>query len=143
MKKTILLFILISGFSFAQIKSEIIKKSETISWVNDVFLKKNDDFYSLCFYNNKYLYTKPTACITFPEKENNLEELYKIMINGFDNYTGDITKIELAGNTIWLDYSKMLGIITVNISKIEYGILTALSNSLTRKQVEKLFTKKK
>lgn len=143
MKKLILILAVTPFMGISQMKVSTIEEPKNLSWVNEVFLNKDSSNYFLCYHNYKYLASKPTVCITIPDTENNIENLYNEIKYGFKNFSENTKKIEIAGQTILLKYSKMMGVVTVNIMQESDGNILSYSQELREKNIEKLFLKNK
>lgn len=146
MKKTILaLVVLISSFSFAQIK--II---ETIPVIrlgsigqNDMYIQHEGNEFTFFYKNieNENMVTQKS--FTFKDLNNDFENLHEIIASGFvANPLLDI-KLELPYDYVWLHYSTNLGKNFVQfMSKNIKNESTGVSKSFTIQEIDKLFEKK-
>ena len=146
MKKTILaLALLLTGFSFAQ-----IKVIETIPVIrlgsigqNDLFIQHEGNEYTFFYKNIENEDAITSKSFTFKDLNNDFENLHEIIASGFvANPLLDI-KLELPKDYVWLHYSTNLGRNFVQfMSKNIKNESTGVSKAFTIQEIDKLFEKK-
>jgi len=81
---------------------------------------------------------------SFDDVENTFESLYTTIIDGFENTPKEAVDLELPKYIIRLDYTKALGIVNLNMYISLKGTdVIGVTAALSKKQVDKLFGKKK
>lgn len=150
MKKLTLLFlILVATVANAQIKRVETAKREEIGKIApmgsmSMILEQQGNTYIITYRDVKYTSIDALKSFTFEETGTDLDNLYNMIMDGFENTPESDIKIELPNDTIWLHFEKAMGIVNFQFihaeSKLEiYGY----SQFLNKKQVTKLFGKKK
>lgn len=142
MKKIILLFTLFSGISaFSQIK---VLKNETLIEIgkdNSVGLYKKDNKFTFNYQDINTSNLNTFRSFSFNDMNGDVQELYKMITDGFiDQPTGNIS-LELPNDIIELQYEKNYGQPTVQI--IQYinknKKYVGKSQFLNKKQIDKIF----
>lgn len=152
MKKVLivgLFFLSIHNISLAQIKV-IEKKSEPCKDVGKVKalftpiieMKKCGEEYQVLFKDIKFQQIEEWKSFSFKDVDNAYDNLYKMIIDGFDNPPEESIMLELPHEYVWLNYTKNLGVTSfqfgVSVSK---SSVIGFSPYMTRRQVDKLFGK--
>jgi len=150
-KLTLLVMLVVTATSFAQLKKVETVKSEEIGKVGPFGMPKTIDCTKM---GNKYTFEykdmqfpdmNDYKKFSFEDVENTFEDLYKTIMDGFETMPKEDITLELPNYIISLKFTKAIGMTSVaffsapktNTSLIGY------SSPLTKKQVEKLFGKKK
>jgi len=145
MKKIFLLASMaISFFTFAQIKIDDSIKPTLIGKVSQgqVTLEKLDDQYSICYNDAKFLVVDSFKCFSFTEKNNDLQNLYQLIIKGFEQVPKDNIRLDLPNDKIELRFTKNLGIVSMQFHHFDKNSgVYGFSTYLTKKQINKLFGK--
>ena len=140
MKKIFYLFILAFNVCFSQLKvSEY--KTEFIGKVQFIECSKIND--QINFTYNDHKFTQIDVYKNFQLSENDFNELYKIIINNFETVPNDPIKIETPKDILYLNYTKNLGVVSLQISHAvdKNPELIGITRYLTKKQIIKLFGK--
>jgi len=153
MKKiTFLLMLLISSASFAQLKkveptkSEIIGKSQQFGGPLEAEITKSGNTYTLRFRDAKFKTIDEYRSFSFEDVDNTFNDLYATIEQGFKDMPKEDIMLELPNHYVWLTFSKFLGspILTLSCSANKTNPdLIYFSNEMAKKQVEKLFGKRK
>lgn len=151
MNKLFYLLILLSSFTFAQIKVVDPVKKETIGEIapmGQLHIKvvKYPDTNEYTFIYSDAKFTKITdlKSFTFKDEDNAFENLYKMIIDGLAKPPKESIMLELPDSFIWLDYVKALGTSNVRIGhSVGKTDVIGYSVWLTKKKVDKLFGKSK
>ncbi len=142
MKKIFYLFIIVFNVCFSQLKvSE--DKTEFIGKVQFIECTKIND--QINFTYNDHKFTQIDVYKNFQLTENDFNELYKIIINNFETAPSDPIKIETPKDILYLNYTKNLGVVSLQISHAvdKNPELIGITRFLTKKQIIKLFGKTK
>lgn len=144
MKKAILLFgILSSCWLFGQIEIDTTPNPEEIGGTYEMRTYKKENIYSICFQNQKYESIEDKKCFSFINENNDFEKLYDIIVKGFEEMPKEHIKINLPNEkSLRLSYISVLGERSVRFILIENSILS-YSRGLTKKEIERLFGKRK
>ena len=152
MKKIILLLALtLSTVSFAQLKKVETVKSEQIGKVGGAMgspktieCTKIGNVYTIEYRDMKFPNIEAYKEFSFEDVDNTFEDLYKTIIDGFENTPKEDVTLSIPNYTITLDYTKALGMVNVNIYiTLKNADVTGVTAALTKKQIDKLFGKKK
>ena len=153
MKKIILLLALtLSTVSFAQLKKlDAASKTELIGKVGGALgspksleCTKTGNTYTFEYRDMKYPNIESYKEFSFDDVENTFESLYTTIIDGFENTPKEAVDLELPKYIIRLDYTKALGIVNLNMYISLKGTdVIGVTAALSKKQVDKLFGKKK
>ena len=143
MKKILLIvFILVYSQSFSQIKI-LNSDSEVIGKVQFISCSKNNNTFTFTYNDHKF--TQIDEYKSFSLSENDFNELFNIITQGFLNYPKEEVKLELPNDILFLKFTKSMGIISLQITHFvnKNPELVGLTRYLTEKQVLKLFGKSK
>jgi hypothetical protein len=154
MKKIILLFVLtLSTASFAQLKkidakaleSEEIGKIQPFGLPLQIEATKFKNVYTIRYRDVEYTTLDSYKEFKFEDKDNTFEDLYNAIIEGFEKTPKESVMLSLPDYTISLRFDKALGMQTVTFFSAPAMQADAISRSasFTRKQIDKLFGKKK
>ncbi|MEE3999095.1 hypothetical protein V1T75_02005 [Tenacibaculum sp. FZY0031] len=144
MKKLLLLAgLLFSVASYSQIEFIETTKTEIVGKIEYVYLEKiGNEAYNF-YYKNINDPIHEYVHFSFKNLDNDVEKLYQIMIKGFEENPRDPYKIKANGDVIWLKYTKVDGIVVLQIQQYvsrDPDIMT-VSKLLTYEEVNKLFSK--
>lgn len=152
MKKIILLIALtICGLSSAQIKkieTEKVNKTEigkiSPMGVTYISLSKYNDDYIFSYKDTKFAQISEYKSFSFKETGSDLDNLYKMIIDGIDTKPEDDIMIELPDDIIWLHFEKALGTTSVQIRHAvnKNPEIIGMTTWMTKAKVNKLFNKK-
>ncbi len=145
MKKIITAFaILFSCMAFSQIKVLPTTPLERLGRVgtNDVYIQKEGSQYTFFYKNIENKDDESIRNFTFKNIENDFENFYKIIIDGFNaNPIYDI-KLELPNDYVWLHYTKTTSKLAVQfMTTNKVTSSTGVSEMMTIEDVKKLFEK--
>jgi len=144
LKKTILILftILISIPSFSQIK-RIKDNSVIIGKVQHISCTKNENTYTITYNDHKF--TQIDDFKSFSLSEEDFNDIFDIIIQGFSDIPKEDIKLETPNDVLILKFSKSMGIVSLNIYHLvnKNAEIVGLTRYLTKKQVLKLFGKKK
>jgi hypothetical protein len=103
--------------------------------------KYGDSLYVFSFRNIKYQTIIEFDSFSFYDKDQAFENLYSIIIEGFEKIPEEDIAIEIPDGTLYLHYVNSMGVTSIQFLYYENGVF---SNSafLTKRQVLKLFGKK-
>lgn len=145
MKKIITVFtLLLSCMTFSQIKVLPTTPLEKLGRVgtNDVYIQKEGSQYTFFYKNIENKEDEGIRNFSFKNVENDFENFYKIIIDGFNaNPIYDI-KLELPNDYVWLHYTKTtskLGVQFMTTNKVTQS--TGISQIMSVEDVKKLFEK--
>lgn len=145
MKKIITaLTLLLSCMTFSQIKVLPTTPLEKLGRVgtNDVYIQKEGSQYTFFYKNIENKEDESIRNFSFKNVENDFENFYKIIIDGFNaNPIYDI-KLELPNDYVWLHYTKTtskLGVQFMTTNKVTQS--TGISQIMSVEDVKKLFEK--
>ena len=150
MKKafTVLVLLLITIGSYGQIKKIEVGKSTLIGKIAPlgflvVSLEKTESNNYLFYYRD--IGAAPLdiyKSFTFKETGNDLENLYNMIIEGFDSDSKEPIVIAIPDGTLTISYTKSLGVKSVFIGAETSREPFGLCRGLTKRDVNKLFGKK-
>ncbi|WP_228853278.1 hypothetical protein [Aegicerativicinus sediminis] len=133
----------------AQIKRVDQPSSEEIGKIApmgslSIKIEKSGDTYNFLYQDVKFTQIKEFKSFSFKDVDNAFEELYKIIMDGFDNPPADDIMIELPEGYLWLGFTKALGVVNFRFghSVTNDGSVIGFSQWLTKKQTQKLFGKR-
>lgn len=153
MKKIILLFALtLSTLSFAQlkkvetVKSEEIGKAQQFGAPLEAECTKSGNTYTISYRDAKFKTLNEYRTFSFEDVENTFDALYSAIEEGFKTMPKEAVMLELPNHYVWLKFDKFLGSPVLTLSS-SYNKTTEspiyFSNQIAKKQVEKLFGKRK
>lgn len=145
MRKIITAFaILLSCMAFSQIKVLPTTPLERLGRVgtNDVYIQKEGSQYTFFYKNIENKDDESIRNFTFKNIDNDFENFYKIIMDGFNaNPIYDI-KLELPNDYVWLHYTKTTSKLTVQfMTTNKVTSSTGVSEMMTIEDVKKLFEK--
>ena len=152
MKKMFLLGMLLTvSMSFAQLKKVHLTPAETIGKAQqfggplEAEITKSGNKYTLRFRDQQFKTLDEYREISFEDIENTFNDLYAAVEEGFNTMPKEPVMLELPECYLWLNYSKFLG---APVLRFSYSGKTKdapiyISNEIAKKQIEKLFGKKK
>ncbi|KGO85221.1 hypothetical protein Q765_17130 [Flavobacterium rivuli WB 3.3-2 = DSM 21788] len=158
MKKIILFLALaLSTASFAQIKKvdkaelaassgEVIGKIEPFAQGVEMECVKNGNTYTFTYKDYQYKTIDQRASFSFEDIDNAFEDFYKTAIDAFETKPKESIMIETKDQYIFISYSKTMGIGSVSFkstSSKASGAPMSFTKEFNKKQIEKLFGKKK
>lgn len=153
MKKLILLLALLTTtLSFAQLKkveptkSESIGKAQQFGAPLEAEMTKSGNIYTIKYRDAKFKTIDEYRSFSFEDVDNTLNDLYATIEEGFKTIPKESVMLELPNHFVWLHFSKFLGspILTISSSNDKSGNSQIyISNEIAKKQVEKLFGKRK
>lgn len=149
MKKiTLLLMLMLTSVSFAQLKTSTVDKGETIGKIGApgipyVIMKKYSNSYNLSYRNLELIEIEDWNNLEISDSEFN--DLYDFIVAGFENPGKDEILVELEKSKFSLIYTKALGSVNVQIRhwRTDNASVTGLTQAMSKKQIDKLFGKKK
>ncbi|GAA4776064.1 hypothetical protein GCM10023230_28870 [Flavobacterium hankyongi] len=130
--------------AFSQIKVLPTTPLEKLGRVgtNDVYIQKEGSQYTFFYKNIENKEDESIRNFSFKNVENDFENFYKIIIDGFNaNPIYDI-KLELPNDYVWLHYTKTtskLGVQFMTTNKVTQS--TGISQIMSVEDVKKLFEK--
>ncbi|MES2485470.1 MAG: hypothetical protein V4581_05900 [Bacteroidota bacterium] len=153
MKKIALLIMLfLSITSFAQLKkveptkSEVIGKAQQFGAPLEAEMTKSGNTYTIRYRDAAYKTFDEYRSFSFEDVDNTFNDLYATIEQGFKDMPKEAIMLELPNHFVWLKFSKFLGspILTISCSADKTNAnLVYISNEMAKKQVEKLFGKRK
>ena len=152
MKKIILLLVLtLSTVSFAQLKKVEAVKSEEIGKVGPFGLPKNIDckksgnIYTFEYKDMTYPNINEYKDFSFEDIDNTFEDLYKTISEGFETLPKEGITLTLPNYIITLQFTKAIGMnsVTIHTAPANNPSYVGHTIALSKKQIDKLFGKKK
>ena len=144
MKK--LLFVaalMLSAVSYSQIEFVETTKTEVTGKIEYVYLEKiGNEAYNF-YYKNINDPIHEYVHFSFKNLDNDIEKLYQIIAQGFEESPRDPYKIKANGEVVWLKYTKEEGVTLLQIQQYvsrDPDVMT-VSKLLTFNDVNKLFNK--
>jgi hypothetical protein len=102
--------------------------------------------YTISFRDSKFKTLNEYKSFSFDDVDNTFNDLYAAVEEGFKTMPEDAVMLELPNHYIWLGFDKFLGSPVLRIScsydKSKDSPIY-MSNQIAKKQIEKLFGKKK
>ena len=144
MKQLLFISFIFLGINlFGQIKVIEAPDNETIGEIQGIKIEKTGNVYTFIYDNLKYPNTTDIKSFSFEDIDNSFENLYQLIMKGFDEVPNDDIMIKLPNDTIWLHFEKNMGIVSFQFyHSVSNTEVIAISRYLTKKQVIKLFGKK-
>ncbi|TYP99167.1 hypothetical protein C7447_102486 [Tenacibaculum adriaticum] len=141
---TITFLLLVATSSFSQIELIDTNKSEVVSRISYVYLEKvGDNLYNF-FYKNMNSVGHEYENFSFNNIDNDIDKLYTIFMNGFEEVPRDPLKMKANGDIVWLKYTRDDGQVFLQIQQYENEENTdkmRVSRLLTAEDVTNLFKK--
>ncbi len=117
---------------------EVIKIGE----VSGIKITKQNNTYTITYENIKYQQITDLKRFSFVDTDNAFDNLYQMIINGFNENPKSDIMLELPNDIVWLHFVKYLGVVSFQFSQsVNKTEVIAFSRYLTKKQVQKLFGK--
>lgn len=143
MKKiTFLTFLFFTTLGFSQIKKIKTEKTQKIGKSANVTCEKTGNTYIFTYRDINFSQLEEYKSFAFEDVQNAFEELYKIIIKGFEEVPKEPIELKLPNQIITLKYMKSFGVVNLTILSDENGII-GRSEYLTKRRINKLFGKKK
>lgn len=144
-KLFVLATLLITGLSFAQIKvlpTTHLERLGRIGTNNDVYVQKEANEFTFFFKDIESPNGSDIKNFTFKNVDNDYENFYKIIMDGFyANPINDI-KLELPKEYIWLRYTKGINKLVVQFMTIDKASSSiGISQMMNPDDIKKLFEK--
>lgn len=153
MKKTLLLgMLLTASMSFAQLKkvettsSEPIGKAQQFGAPLEAECTKIGNVYTIRYRDMQFKTINEYRTFSFEDADNTFNDLYAAIEEGFKTMPAEPVMLELPNHYVWLKFSKFLGSPVLTISSSDNKSKESpiyFSNEIAKKQIEKLFGKKK
>lgn len=142
---TMAMVLFLSVTSFAQIELVETSKTEVISQISYVYLeKKGENMYNF-FYKDMNSVQHQYVSFSFRNLDNDVDKLYQILSNGFEEVPRDPLKMKANGEIIWLKYKRDTLDNTITLTVEQYistdPEIKTVSRPLTLEDVNKLFNK--
>lgn len=153
-KVTLLLMLLVASVSFGQLKRVETTKVERIE-IGKIQplgspllmeITKSGNSYNFNYKDQKFEILEQYESFTLEETGSDFEELYKMIEEGLKTIPKEDIMLELNNQYVWLNFEKFLGAPVVRFSSSTSKSGSAhisMSNQFTKKQIDKLFGKKK
>lgn len=110
---------------------------------NDMYIQNEGSQYTFVYKNIEKEEEISTRSFSFKDLDNDYNNLFDIIINGFNNEPLQDIKLELPNDFVWLHYSKNLDRRYVQfMCKNKITEMTGVSKSFTLEQITKLFQRK-
>lgn len=141
MRTTItILATLLFSIGFAQIKTLDAAQIKTIGKVPFIELNQNNEDITFSYQDPS---SNEKRSFSFKNQNNDLENLYTTIINGFDNVPASDIALELPNDIVYLHFEKNMGVVSFQFKQSPSKDLSDTSKSvyLTKKKVLKLFGK--
>lgn len=150
MKKfTLFLVLLVSGVSFGQTLDKEgveIGRAQQFGAPVEAQLTSKDGILKISFRDSKFKTVDSYDSFTFSEADGNLDKLYQIIEKGFEEMPKDAVPITFANKTAYIKFTRLLGmkviLFTTTLTDDPNSDLV-VGNLIAKKQVDKLFGKKK
>ncbi len=109
---------------------------------NDVSIRKDESSKTYFFSYKDITYKQLTnlESFSFVDEKNAFDNLYNMIIKGFDDMPESDIVLELPRTIVSLHFTKAMGIVNFQFIQNKNGVMS-ISRYLTKKQVNKLFGK--
>lgn len=153
MKKLFYLLLLTPMLMQSQI--EVISNGKTNPPVNvgkisnlgtkSVSLDSIDNAFTVSYKNMMYPSLNDWKSFTFLNTDNDIEKLYQMIIDGFENTPTSTITLKLLDSVIGIEFEKALGTTSVTFVQTDSGanIIVGKTQPMTKRQINKLFGKDK
>ncbi len=149
MKKLLLSFIMIAivFFGFSQIKKIDVPESIEIGKIAilgdlQISCEKRGNAYTFFYRDVTFTQVTDFKSFSFKDTDNAFENLYRMILDGFDNPPKEDIMIEIPDGFIWLSFTKAVGIVNFRFGhSVGKTDVIGFSTWLTKKKVDKLFGK--
>ncbi|AMA48447.1 MULTISPECIES: hypothetical protein [Flavobacterium] len=138
------LFFICSYSGFSQIKVIPTTPLERLGRVgnNSIYVHKEGNIYTFFYKDIENPEESPIRNFSFKNLENDYENFFKIIIDGFSASPMYDIKLELPNDFIWLHYTKSTAKTTVQFMTTNKATATTgISEAMTLDEVKKLFEK--
>ena len=144
--------LLTATMSFAQLKkvqstpSEPIGKAQQFGAPLEAEITKSGNVYTVSYRDMQFKTLNEYRTFTFEDVDNTFNDLYAAIEEGFNTMPKEPVMLELPNHYVWLKFGKFLGSPVLTISSSYNKTKESpiyFSNEIAKKQVEKLFGKKK
>lgn len=151
-KVALLLMLLTASVSFAQLrkvevtKAEVIGKAQQFGAPLEAECTKLGNRYTIKYKDSQFKTLTEYREFSFEDVDNTFNDLYAAIEEGFNTMPKEPVMLELPDHYVWLNFSKFLGAPVLRFSSTNSKSKDApiyVSNEMAKKQVEKLFGKKK
>ncbi len=154
-KIAIIVMLVVSSATFPQLKkvdTSTIKKDEVIGKAQqfgaplEAELTKSGNTYTLRYRDSQFKQLEQFREFSFEDVDNTFNDLYATIEEGFKTMPKEPIMLELPNHYLYLSFEKFLGSAVLVISSTRDKSPTSdvyLSNQIAKKQIEKLFGKKK
>lgn len=150
MKKLILLFTFLSFVLTGYAQISTIKKSRTVEvgrvgplGKQNLWCERTGNEYTFYYKDMKSPGMATVQSFSFKDIDNAFDDLYAMIMNGFDEMPTDNTIVKLPKDIIWLHYEKVVGATSFQFWHGDSRQMDAgVSQLLTKGQVQKLFGKR-
>lgn len=137
-------FIIINGISNAQLSKVDNNNLEigkiTPGGIKTIYLVQSGDTFTFHYKDAKYQQLEEWKSFTI-ESRQDLDDFYKMVMDGFKEVPKDDVMIESPNGYIFLKYRKFLGKPVLSFAFSDNPEVIGFSNEYTEKQVKKLFGK--
>jgi len=152
-KLTLLLILLVTSVSFAQIKKVEETKSagveigkiQPMGQPAHMSITKDGDIYGFTYKDAEFTHIVKYHSFFFRDVDNAYNSFYDMIMKGFEEMPAEPIKLELHDQFVWLKFSKQMGIKLVTFTSTidkSPGSREISSKDFNKKQIEKLFGKK-
>lgn len=151
---TLLLMLLVASVSFAQIKKVEVAKVEkteigkiTPGGLFAMKCEKSGNDYYFTYKDDTFKQINEEKTFVIKDVDNAFESLYSMIQEGFTTIPAEPIMLEFEDGYLWLSYRKFLGAPVIKFghatSKTSEFASIGFSQEFTKKQIDKLFGKKK
>ena len=144
MKNTIIIsaFLLVTGFGYSQIKKVENTKENLIGKVNGIECTKIGEKYTFIYNDANYIHIDEYKSFTFKDVDDSFDNLYNIIIDGFNDVPEEDIKVKIPEGHLILQYKKVVGVVNL-IIYADQNHESGKTSYLTKRRIMKLFGKKK
>lgn len=128
------------SIGFSQIKALDVSQIKSIGKVQFIELNQNNDVLTFAYQD---LNSNQMTSFSFKNLNNDLDNLYNTIMNGFENIPEADIPLELPNDIIYLHFEKSMGVVNFQFKQSVNKDLSTIAKSvyLTKKKVNKLFGK--
>ena len=142
---TIAVFLFASVATFSQIELVETSKTEVLSQISYVYLEKKGEVDYNFFYKDMNSVAHEYVSFSFKNMDNDVDKLYQILSNGFEEVPRDPLKMKANGEVVWLKYSIDSVDRSITLTVEQYVStdpeVKTVSRPLTLEDINKLFNK--
>lgn len=150
MKKFIVAFtLMLASVSFAQGLDKQgleIGRAQQFGAPVEAQLTKNENVYKISFKDSKFKTLDRYENFDFNDSDNNLETLYAEIEKGFETMPKELIPVPFASKKVYLKFDRLLGVKVLTFCTTLTDANDSemiIGNFIAKKQVEKLFGKRK